>query len=372
MNIIMASDDRGVDMMLVAVYSIIKNNVGNNLFFYIIHTDLSSDSQARIRKLVMNFKDRVTVKLVLVDKDFFNNIELTNETVSMPAYYRYLAPIVIPGESRVLYMDIDMMCIGPLKSLYDTNLDNYYIGAVEDYFVSQTDDYPGFKQAIGFKKTDKYANSGLQLMNLSKIRQDSMMEVFWKNIHRKSDLIPDPFNIFADQTVMNITFKNKIKFLDKKYNVLTTALKYTKHKNAIIVHFAGPDKPFTYRDSYSAKYNDIYYDYYNECMNIVGSNGNEMIKNTIRRLGKETTDAIRCYRDIEQLAKDKANHVDELYDRLKKNQRERKVEKERIEKLEKALRDIENSHSWRLTYPLRRAVKIIRDFNHAKNESSKS
>lgn len=368
MNIIMASDDRGIDMMLVAIYSVIKNNSDFKLCFYIVHTDLSDMSQNRIRRLSKKFSSRVTIQFVTANKNLFKNIELTNNEVTMPAYYRYLAPDILRKEDKVLYMDIDMMCIDSLKQLYDINLDGYYVAAVEDYFVSRSDDYPGFKEAIGFAPNDKYANSGLQLMNLSKMRQDGIMSKFWKNIHHKSDIIPAPFNIFADQTVMNITFKNKIKFISEEYNVMTTALKYTKQKKATVVHFTGPSKPFTYRDQYSAKYNDIYYDYYDECMGIAGSNKNAMIKNAIRRLGNETSETIKRYKDVEQIVRDKTNHVTELNTEIEKYQIKLKNAEEKLSnasmKLEdsaRAIQGYEASRSWRVTYPLRLIGKYVKN-----------
>lgn len=341
----MSSDDRGVDMMLVAMFSVIKNNQDDNLRFYIVHTDISRENQSRINTLAKNFRN-VEITFILADAKMFENVELTNETVSMPAYYRYVAPTFLLKEDRILYMDIDVMCLSSLYELYNTKLDGYYLGAVEDYFVSKTDDYPGFKNGIGFAKADKYANSGLQLMNLSLMRESGIMDVFWYNLRHKSEIIPAQFNVFADQTVMNITFKDKIKFLPSKYNVLTTAMKYTKQKDAAIVHFAGPDKPFTYRDRYSAVYDDIYYDLYRECMDIVGDHDNLMIKNTIRRLGTETTSAISKLSGAQQLARDKTNHVEELSKQLDL------VSKE-AEQLRGELRSIRGSVSWKITKPLR-------------------
>lgn len=353
----MASDNNGVDMMLVAMYSVIKNNFNYSVNFNIVHTDINDKNQARLRSLA-GISSRVTVNLLLADKKMFEDVELTNNTVSMPAYYRYLAPSLLSREDRVLYMDIDMMCISDLGGLYETNLSKYHIGAIEDYFVSKTDDYPGFKKGIGFGSDDMYANSGLLLMNLSKMREDNIMPTFWDNIRRKADIIPAPYNIFADQTVMNITFKNKIKFLSNKYNVLTTALKYTKQKEVAIVHFAGPDKPFTYRDEYSAKYDDIYYDYYDECMAIVGGNGNLMIKNTIKRLGKETTEAITRKVEIEQLARDKASHVEELANELGDLNSKYEVLSAELNEVNDRLRAITSSFSWKITKPLRVLSRI--------------
>lgn len=352
MNILLCSDNNGVDMLLVAMYSVIKNNANVDLDFFIAHVDIDAEGQRRISTVVDKFK-KAKVNFIRVDSSFFKGVELTNKAVSMPAYYRYLAPEILPKQEKVLYMDIDMLCIGSLSELYDTTMEGYYLAAVEDYFVSRTDDYPGFKKGIGFASNEKYANSGLLLMNLAKMRQDMIMERFWHNIHHKNQIIPAKFNIFADQTVTNLTFKGKIKFVSAKYNVLTTAMKYTKPKTVTIAHFAGPDKPFTYRDEYSAVYNDLYYEYYNECMTTVGDSSNRMIKNTLKRLGREATDATRRADAAERLARDKTHHVLELAEELENTRIQ-------LKDLKRDHNAVVNSLSWKITKPLRRIARMLR------------
>lgn len=359
MNIIIASDDNGVDLMLVAVYSIIKNNLKSQIRFHILHSNISLKNQKRVRNLESVYPNS-TIKFVTVDEKMFKGIELTNEAVSLPAYYRYLAPTILKSEHKALYVDIDILCLGNLKEVYSTNLGGYIMGAVEDYFISRTEDYPGFRQGIGLSLEDRYVNTGVLLMNLDEMRKTTVMDGFWDKIRHKSEIIPAPFNIFADQTIANLAFKKKIKILDNKYNALTTAMKYTNPSEVVIVHFAGPDKPFTYRDNYSAKYNDIYYDYYEECMNIAGGDGHMMIKKTIKRLGEEATRAISSLSDIEHVARDKTNHVVELSSELRANSKE--LEATRIELKEKSelLEKLLNSKSWKITKPFRVVSKLIK------------
>jgi lipopolysaccharide biosynthesis glycosyltransferase len=117
------------------------------------------------------------------------------------------------------------------------------------------------------------------------------MEKFWSNLKNKNKIIPKEFNIFADQTVTNLTFTNKIKFLDPKYNVYTTTLEETQQKDPAIIHFTGPHKPLTYRNSITAIYDEIYYDYYDESRNLLGDNGGKFLKNTLKRLSQELISA---------------------------------------------------------------------------------
>lgn len=287
LNIILASDNHGSNMMSVAAYSIIKNNSDHDLHFYIIHNDISNANIKRVKLLEKKFSN-ASISFVPVNKEDFKDIQVTNKAVAMPAYYRYLAPEILLKEHRALYIDSDMLCLGDLKDLYNTKLSGNYVGAVADYWISKKDEHgTDFRVGIGLGKDDQYANSGLLLMDLDKLRGSKIMETFWYNIRNKDKVIPAEFNVFADQTVTNITFKGKIKFLDKKYNVFTTALKYTEQKNPVIIHFTGPHKPLTYRDAHTSVYDEIYYTYYHECMQIIGDDNGALVKNALKKLNQD-------------------------------------------------------------------------------------
>jgi|GEM_PF-4077540 len=269
MNLIFASDNNGVDMTATAIYSVIKNNQKHELTFYIIHSNITTGNQARLNKLAEKF-DNTTIEFIVAEEKHFENIAVTNNKVTMEAYYRYLAPEVLPAsEKRALSMDIDMLCLGDLAELYETDLEGNCIAAVEDWVIMHGKQYDNFRRWFLTNNKNKYINSGLMLLNLDKMR-DGVMNTFWENIYNRSALIPKEFDIFADQTITNITFNEKVTYLDKKYNVFTTALKQLGVKRPIIVHFTGSHKPLTYKDEYSIVYDNEYHNYYYDCINIIG------------------------------------------------------------------------------------------------------
>lgn len=364
MNIILSSDEKGVDMLSVAVYSVAKSHNDVNIKFHILHAGIETSSQNRIKRLASEFEN-ILIHFIQVDESRINGLVLSDDPVPIASYFRYLAPELLPNEDRALYMDIDMLCIGRLDKMYrDTSMgEHIYLAAVEDFFVSTTDDYPGIKKGIGLAEADKYFNTGLLLMNLSALR-DGIMEEFWATLRTRSKEIPKEFDVFADQTSANIVFRQKTKFLPGKFNVLTSAMKYKKYDSITIVHFAGPDKPFTYRDEYSAVYDDAYFTYYEECMSIIGENDNLMIKNTLRRLGKESSDAIRELVEKRKIASDKTNHVKELI-------AERDSLIARVYELGGELERVRNSKTWRLAnhiHALRHPAEAIKrtSQNHEK------
>lgn len=316
MNIVFASDDKGVDMMAVAIYSVIKNNQKHKLNFYIIHTRITAHNQKRTKKLEQKFAN-TSIKFILADKNQFKGINTDNPNVTMEAYYRYLAPDVIPkGEDRALCMDFDMLCVSDLGELYNTDLGSNYIGGIEDYVVTHQEYFVDLKDWFSDNGKYRYINSGLLLMDLKKIR-NKMPNSFWDNLKNKSKLIPKNLNIFADQTIANITYKGKIKYLDKKYNVFTTVLKELNVKEPAILHFTGSAKPLMYRSTTSSEYDDLYLINYIECINVIGFNSSSLVKNAIQRNRKEydhriEQEAIVWTEKNRLLSKDLEDHKNQL------------------------------------------------------------
>ncbi len=302
MNLIFSSNDKGVNMMAVAIYSVIKNNQKHRLNFYIIHSNINQKNIDRLKKLQSRHRN-ANIKFISIDGDQLKTIKITN-MVTTEAYYRYLAPDILPkSENRVLYMDIDTLCLSDLSELYNTNLEGKCIAAVEDYAFNNSDDYRDNKAWVHSQGVKKYVNSGVLLMNLTEMRKGIMTE-FWDGIYNKPKIIPEKYNVFADQTVTNLIFKDSIKYLDKKYNVFTTALAGLNVKNPAVVHFTGFSKPLTYRDEHSAIYDEKYFMYYWETMNIVGNDGGSILKFAINSTKREA--AHMLHETSEQLTKN--NH----------------------------------------------------------------
>jgi|GEM_PF-5184162 len=260
MNIVFASDNNGVEMLAVAIFSIIKSNPKEKLHIFIINAGISQENQQRLHKLALTKQAKITI--LEVDNRFFDNITPANKQVPRASYYRYLAPSLLPNENRALYMDLDMLCVGSLKELYETNLKGNYVGGVEDRFALLPDE-TAFKAAIGMKESQTYVNSGCILMDLEAIRSSSIMDTFWDNVKNRKKIIPEEYDKYNDQTLFNMTFKDKLTKLDARYNTLTVTLNNKiLDDDFVILHFAGVSKPLIDERPYQPEENSEYYSYY--------------------------------------------------------------------------------------------------------------
>jgi len=337
-------------MLAVAIYSVIKNNQGISLNFHLIHSKITKESQKRLKKLE---KEYANVKIIFhfVDSRLFDTVSLDSETVTIEAFYRYMAVDLLPKEAKALYMDIDMLCLDRLEDLYNTDLEKKCFGAVEDYFIVHASGFSGFRKAIGFDGK-KFYNSGMLLMNLQELRESGIIKIFWENAKNKSKFIPDPYNTYADQTISNITFRDKVEFLPVRYNALLTALKYTKPKSVVIAHFTGLAKPYSLKDKYTKEYDFLYYQYYFECMRIIGDDG-IMIANALKGAAKSK-------QDLE-------SQVNVLQRKIKSLNQDNYLLRQDIDKLQVVLNDIINSDSWKITSSLRSLNRILREVRQKYN-----
>ncbi len=317
MNIIFAVDNNGFDMMAVAMYSVIKNNQMHELDIYLFHRSISKNNIARLKIFEKKFPN-ISIKISIVDKNRFKDVEVNNKNVTTEAYYRYLAPEILTREKKALYLDYDMLCLTDLGELYNTKLGENYIGAVPDYIVEHSTSFAGFKSGIEFKDEEIYANSGLLLLDIEKLRSSKIMDLFWRNLQEKDMIIRKEFNIFADQTVANITFKGKIKFLNPRYNAFTTVLRETRQKDPAIIHFTGSYKPFTYRNKYTKIYDEAYYEYYRECLEIIGGDDyGLLLKSAAKRLSREIENITDSQKDKDRRLEEARAHIRDLEKRLK-------------------------------------------------------
>jgi lipopolysaccharide biosynthesis glycosyltransferase len=135
---------------------------------------------------------------------------------SKASLYRLKLASLLSKENKCLYLDGDTIVSSDLFELFSKDINNYYIAAVRDLKLS--------KKAIIRPKLLKkvYFNTGVMLVNLSKIRKDNLEKKFHNllmNNNKEKKLY------FVDQDIINIACENKILPLHLKYNYMTHLLR---------------------------------------------------------------------------------------------------------------------------------------------------
>lgn len=291
MDIAYCTDDGGVEMMLVSIFSVAKNHDSSkfNINVHVLESGLSPENRAKINLLNETF-EHLEIECIAVDKSLFGRFYRTR-SLPAQAYYRYLLPQLLPEVERILYIDIDILCRAELASLFDLDMGDNYIAAVPDYSVeNQLGKFKGYKDGIGMAESEPYFNSGILLMNLEKMR-DGIIDTFLHNAGKnRAKIIPKEFDLFVDQTVANLTFVRRVMRLPDTYNTLLHDYERRgeglRVKSPVMLHFSGEHKPFSYlraSDPVILGYINEYTDYYVGCMGLVNPAGTYEQNNHILR-----------------------------------------------------------------------------------------
>lgn len=189
--------------------------------------------------------------------------------ISTATYLRLTLHRVLPDIDKIIYSDVDVLFCDSIKGLWEINVDNYYFAGVKgtnnfrDKWAKYADfDY--YEELDGLK--GNYINAGILLMNLQRIREERMEDVWNLKAKRKYQ--------YQDQDIINISCKNQILFMPLKYNVAAYLIPkwyqkyYTEgifskeeamdaYKHPVILHYAGV-KPWNDCNAFRA---DVWWEY---------------------------------------------------------------------------------------------------------------
>ena len=177
----------------------------------------------------------------------------TTDRYPREMYYRIFAAQVLPPElDRVLYLDPDVLAINPVEKLYATPMGDALFAACSHVHASLR---KLNELRLGMKKDAPYINSGVMLLNLSRLRREQHPETVqeWLAEH-KSLFLPD-------QDVISTLYGDRILLLDAlQYNLgekfyLSCRLRPRSvgegrpdlawvRQNTVLIHYCGRNKPW--------------------------------------------------------------------------------------------------------------------------------
>lgn len=236
MDIFFAVNDAYAKQLCVCLVSILENNKNEHIHFHVLSRDFSEKSKKEIQSLRKKYKNW-DISYHVPDEKLFSHLKLNIDYITIETYFRYIIADLAPNLDKCLYLDADLIVNGSLSGLWNTPLEDCYCAGAKDLFIERS----GYKKDIQFGEGDLYANAGVLLFNLAKIRQDGMVEKLFENTEKLADKI-----VYQDQDIINITFKGRIKEADSIYNFTAENVKREKNKRkkAVIIHYTGKKKPW--------------------------------------------------------------------------------------------------------------------------------
>lgn len=253
-NVIYITDDNYYLPTLVSIYSLyIHRNENATYNICILAVNVHERHQQILNKLNAC---RFTVNIINRVNEFDNfKFKQKDFHVSTCALFKMYIAEIFPNLDKALYLDSDTIIVDDLVDLYNTDINELYAGVIVDLKATYVYKVPAHTK-IGLNCA-YYFNSGVMLLNLSKLRKDCVSK-------QMIDYRKNGINFFMDQDTLNFAFNKSTKQLSYEYNLMLNHLDYInfadfvkyircvkkyKDKNEIIcdakiLHFSAAGKPW--------------------------------------------------------------------------------------------------------------------------------
>lgn len=238
-NVSFAGNDRMFPGLLMALTSIWKN-ASRPVDAYILTGDFH-DLDSRYRPFsaeMISFLEKVghayhpensihVVDMTHLKKEIYRCKGIKGR-FSIYAYLRLYYDMLNNLPNRLLYLDIDTLCLKDIAPLFDTDLKGHSIGAILDPVATKW-------------ISPVYCNSGVLLFDMKKIQSNGRLARCRKMVERRWMFMPD-------QSAINKWFKDDILHLDGKYNEQVHV-----KDDTVIRHYCAVFKVFPYMHFVKAK-----------------------------------------------------------------------------------------------------------------------
>lgn len=199
-------------------------------------------------KGLLNLPPRLNLKLLEVDPEMFSWIDHLGDThpwITSTAWYRMYLGTLLPDYDKAIYVDADTIAVRDIQPILDYPMYSEFMAATDvyglEYMVAKNKDYrPRMANGVFIADLNWWRSSGVEeeftdLILSSSVTLTADEDIFNQNEILRSgwSLLPYTFNFYwfsRDQ--------HWIPDYDKS-DVLPI-----HYKHAIIMHFAGPNKPW--------------------------------------------------------------------------------------------------------------------------------
>ena len=207
-EVAMATDDKYAQHAAAVVHSLLQWNTPSKLRFNFVH---GSDSTAGIEKLGSMIRAAgAQYRAVPIPATWLQRLDAQNY-YGLYAWLRMLLPELLPDCPRVLYLDSDVIVCDNLEELWSTDLQDKLLGAVMNPFYPHQK--PRHLEPLGITDHSHYFNSGMLLMNTTRLREEGWVEKLVRFAAGNRERI-----LFPDQDTLNAVLGDRWLPLHPRYN----------------------------------------------------------------------------------------------------------------------------------------------------------
>lgn len=251
--IFFAIDDGYTPFLAVALQSLIENaNKEYKYLIKVLHTNVQKEHMEQIKKF-----ESENVNIEFVDLSYY--IEKVKDKLYVRDYYtnttyfRLFLPELYPQYDKVLYLDGDIIVVGDISELYNTDMGTNLVAAAPDDIIQYNKVFQDYAElVIGVASYKNYFNAGVLLMNLDELRIFNFQEKFLYLLEKVK------FSVAQDQDYLNRLCKGRVTLVDHAWDVMPYVNNETKPEDIKLIHYNFAYKPWHFED---VTYNEYFWEY---------------------------------------------------------------------------------------------------------------
>jgi lipopolysaccharide biosynthesis glycosyltransferase len=229
--------DEGFAMHCGAMVASLLSHTSSDVDVHILAEGLSDLSQERLKSLLSLHSGKSRIIFHDVTGIDVSKTPVQNDW-PQSIYKRLSIASILPELERVLVLDADMIVLGDIAELWNTDLgDSWVAGVLDGLSVPNS-------RRLRFKDGAPYLNIGVLLFNLVALRNNHAEEEFW------SVLTQGNYDLkYIDQDAFNVVLQDHMTILPARWNSQYISDRYTpRHadhfKHPSIIHYVTKNKPW--------------------------------------------------------------------------------------------------------------------------------
>jgi lipopolysaccharide biosynthesis glycosyltransferase len=269
LNLVCTINDDFILPFAVMLYSLLSNKGKKyGIDCFVIDSGVSKKNKEKFTDLFDS--SLISLHWISVPETICNDLPLWGRG-RIQLYHSLLIPRLLPLDcNKALYLDADLLILGDIENLWEIELDDFMVCAVQDMVIPVVSEPMGLScyKEFGLSPLTPYFNSGVLLIDLHKWRSENITDKiieYFKKYHRRVALF--------DQDGYNAILSSSWKQIDLRWNVIASVsgrsffnpryLSKSQYYKAVqdpwIIHYAGYFKPWL--TNLGNKYDKIYKDY---------------------------------------------------------------------------------------------------------------
>ncbi len=233
-------DDSGsyFEYLSISLISVMENTKEQVQFHILCDHTLSEQVKEKLTDMCSKYGQLIQFYEITLDERI-SITELMHAGYCAGILFRLYLPEVLPELSKILYLDADILAYGDVSELWNMEVRGYAMGRWDPPifgFPYQNEEIR--QRATGFRESvdwNRYINSGVMLMNLSKIRKDHQLVeesiMFWKQYGM----------YLPDQDALNYIFGGDVDVLPVRFNMFNR--EYPIAERGYFYHYSYVEKP---------------------------------------------------------------------------------------------------------------------------------